>query len=47
MMSNDNMVQMLIIAAVGIGMIILIFGFVMFIIHSKEKRIERERKEAE
>ncbi len=47
MMSNDNMVQMLIIAAVGIGMIILILGFVMFIIHSKEKRIERERKEAE
>ena len=42
-MSNDNMVQLLILLAGVIGMIVVILIIVWFTIRAKEKRIEREK----
>ncbi len=43
MMSNDNMVQLLILLAGVIGIIVIVLIFVWFIMRAKEKRIEKER----
>ena len=46
-MSNDNMVQLLILLAGIIGFIVIILIFAWFIIRAKEKRIEKEKANAE
>ena len=43
MMSNDSMVQLLVLLAGVIGMIVVILIIVWFTIRAKEKRIEREK----
>lgn len=47
MMSNDNMVQLLILLAGVIGIIVIVLIFVWFTIRAKEKRAEREKASAE
>ena len=47
MMSNDNMVQLLILLAGVIGIVVIILIFVWFTIRAKEKRAEREKASAE
>ena len=47
MMSNDNMVQLLILLAGVIGILVIILIFVWFTIRAKEKRAEREKASAE
>ena len=46
-MSNDSLVQLLILLAGVIGIIVFILIFVWFIIRSKEKRAEREKQDEE
>ena len=41
MMSNDNMVQLLILLAGVIGIVVIVLIFVWFTIRAKEKRAER------
>ena len=43
-MSNDSLVQLLILLAGVIGIIVFVLIFVWFIIRSKEKRAEREKQ---
>ena len=47
MMSNDNMVQLLILLAGVIGIVVIVLIFVWFTIRAKEKRAEREKASAE
>lgn len=47
MMSNDNMVQLLILLAGVIGIVVMVLIFVWFTIRAKEKRAEREKASAE
>lgn len=47
MMSNDNMVQLLILLAGVIGSVVIVLIFVWFTIRAKEKRAEREKASAE
>ena len=47
MMSNDNMVQLLILLAGVIGIVVIVLIFVWFTIRAKEKRAEREKSRAE
>lgn len=47
MMSNDNMVQLLILLAGVIGIIVIVLIFVWFTIRAKEKRAEKEKASAE
>ena len=47
MMSNDSMVQLLVLLAGVIGIIVVILIIVWFTIRAKEKRIEREREKVE
>lgn len=46
-MSNDSLVQLLILLAGVIGIIVFVLIFVWFIIRSKEKRAEREKQDEE
>jgi len=46
-MSNDNMVQLLILLAGVIGIVVIVLIFVWFTIRAKEKRAEREKASAE
>ena len=46
-MSNDSLVQLLILLAGVIGIIVFVLIFVWFIIRSKEKRVEREKQDEE
>lgn len=46
MMSNDNMVQLLILLAGVIGIVVIVLIFVWFTIRAKEKRAEREKASA-
>lgn len=47
MMSNDNMVQLLILLAGVIGIVVIVLIFVWFTIRAKEKRAERKKASAE
>ena len=47
MMSNDNMVQLLILLAGVIGIVVIVLIFVWFTIRAKEKRAEREKASAD
>ena len=47
MMSNDNMVQLLILLAGVIGIVVIVLIFVWFTIRAKEKRAEREKASEE
>ena len=47
MMSNDNMVQLLILLAGVIGIVVIVLIFVWFTIRAKEKRADREKASAE
>lgn len=47
MMSNDNMVQLLVLLAGVIGIIVIILIFVWFTIRAKEKRAEKEKANEE
>ena len=47
MMSNDNMVQLLVLLAGVIGIVVMVLIFVWFTIRAKEKRAEREKASAE
>ena len=47
MMSNDNMVQLLILLAGVIGIVVIVLIFVWFTIRAKEKRAAREKASAE
>ena len=46
-MSNDSMVQLLIIAAGLIGILVVVLIFIWIMIHLKEKRIENEKQQQE
>ena len=47
MMSNDNMVQLLVLLAGVIGIVVIVLVCVWFTIRAKEKRIEREKEKDE